>query len=936
MKRRNLIITISAISLSLILTIFPLNAALTKANIKERSLSSEITATSPGVGETICLLPEAVSQFYQMDDLVNNYASKAFDIGELTPYSSEIASWANTADMNKRRELFNKYDLFKPTNNVLAWNSTITAKKYRVIISRDKNFTTIEREYEVSGNENSITFINPYSDTKYYWQVIATKSDETKIYSDIFNFTTASLPRTIAIDGVSNTRDLGGNVGLNGNKTKQGLIYRGSGLEAISEEGKEEFKNQLGIKTEIDLRGINEGVENYLSLANYYHYPSPYEYANNTQNAYGIEYIGSGSLVKSFGNAFKALANKDNYPIYFHCSVGRDRTGWFGICLNLLCGVSEEATLKDFILSLFSTSGAYTKATLEFYKRYINIVNYLKTFEGDDLSDKVENYLVSMAGLTHEECQTIRHILLGQTDTGFVAGKVNDESYTDLVKVTYRRYGETPIIKMVEKGTLLEKPNISGVGEWYNGEEIWDFANDTVNDDLYLDFISNDKLKVAIHYSGIDVTDDMKDVSYHTNLDFTMFNKEGYSFKVYDDSFNELTSLLVEEDTTINVVYKKINGYIPKSNSRIIVTAGQSNSAGVGHFEYLKQSLTEEKVNEIKNGYDNVLITGYSHLQNLEGWNKVYADEVSATIYHQSGTFGLEVSLAERFSKLYPDETTYIIKYSFGGASLNYDFISPSGYYTKQIMPSVLEGKQRGWMYLDMVECIKNAIKNIEETTNTVPMIEGLMWMQGESDAGSEELKNLYLPSFNAMIDDFTNELKDNISYKFAVYDAAIAETYVWPYAKQINTLKKSRQDSRNVYIETNNILTTLYEPVGNAPDTAHYDAASYIELGHMFADAYMLHNDKNYKHNKITISAPTSITLKIGEEPSYITNIKTYFNDEEVSAKLSLFSQDLVYFNVNENASLSGLKKGSSKLRITAYYSDEVATIELPIDIID
>ena len=80
------------------------------------------------------------------------------------------------------------------------------------------------------------------------------------------DFSTAILPRTIYIDGVSNTRDLGGNVGLNGKRMKEGLVYRGMGLEAITDAGKEEFLNNLGIKSEVDLRGSGEGIENFLHL----------------------------------------------------------------------------------------------------------------------------------------------------------------------------------------------------------------------------------------------------------------------------------------------------------------------------------------------------------------------------------------------------------------------------------------------------------------------------------------------------------------------------------------------------------------------------------------------------------------------------------------------------------------------------------------------
>ena len=947
MKNKRILIACGILSLALVGTTIPVSIAISNADNPNttRVLSSEITPTKPGRGETVSFLPNSLAEFWQMEDLVNNYSSKALEIGELTPYSDELNSWtyhlsSSEADVTYRRNIFDKYDIFRPTNNILSWNSKIEAKGYKVIISQDKTFSTIEREYEVTGSENSIIFDNPYTGTNYYWQVIATKNDDSLVYSDIFNFSTSALPRTVSIEGVSNTRDLGGNVGLNGKKMKEGLIYRGMGLEAITTSGENEFKNELGIIAELDLRGVGEGIENYLNLSKYYHYSSPMDYTNGSGSAGGIETTGSASLVPNFGNAIKVLADKNNYPVYFHCAVGRDRTGWMGLCLNFLCGVSEEVALKEFCLSLFSTSGAYLKGNTEFYNRFIRIRDYINTFNGNNLSEKMEDYLVTMAGVTHDECENVRKILLGDIDTGFVPGTVNPDSYTDLAKVTFRRYGETPIIKMVEIGTLLEEPNISGNGQWYHGDVLWDFEHDVVTGDMYLDYIAKDKCKVAIHYTGIDLPDDALDVDYGTQLDFSMFNRDGYTFKVYDDTYNRITSLLVEDDVSINVVYSPVNGYIPKGNTRIIVMAGQSNAAGVGHYPYLETSLDEAKIAEINNGYDNVLLTGYSHGDYINDFRKVYADKRSSTAA-SPGTFGFEVGLADRLSKAFPDETTYIVKYAYGGSSLNGDWAHP--WFTDVEEMIAHSGGERGWLYSGLVESLTNTIQVLSETTNTIPMVEAFMWMQGESDATQENTMNVYLTTFNAMMDDFTNRFKDNISYKFALYDAGICETSVWNYARQMNALKRSREDDKNVYIDTVSRLTTSFEPVGLYTDNAHYDAACYIDLGHMFADAYLSKTVRGYTHNAIEIVAPESITLTLGQDYVIETPV-VLFNGEPVNAKMSYFSEQhkgftgnvFSYFTVNDDNSFTPTREGTTQLRITAYYNHEVRTVLVPVEVVE
>ena len=948
--KRKLLITISLLSaFGLITAAVPIGISIAHAINAggPREISSDITPTKPGRGETVSFLPNSLSSFMQMDDLLNTYKDKANEIGELTSYCDELASWQqhmsyfDEAEKDIRRELFKKYDLFPPTNNILSWDSKINAKSYRVIISQDKSFETIEREYIVTGSEDSVIFDNPYTGTDYYWQVIATKNDDSLVYSDIFNFTVANLPRTVLIEGVSNTRDIGGNVGFNGKKVKQGLLYRGMGLEAITTQGINELKYSLGINTEIDLRGVNEGLENYLSLSNYYHCPSPFDYYTDFIINYSINNTGSDSLLPSFGNALKALANKDNYPAYFHCSVGRDRTGWLSMCLNLLCGVSEEAVLKELCLSLFSTVGALTKGHLELYNRYHRIRDYINTFDGDSIHEKLEDYLVKMTGVTHEECENIRKILLGDVEIDFKPGKVNEDSYTDLARVSFRKYGETPIIKLVEVGSLLTKPEIYGNGDWYYGDRVWDFEHDIVYENMNLDYLSNDKCKVAIHYSGIDLPDDVLDVDYETILDFSIFDKDGYTYKVYDDSFNGINSLVVNSDVSINVVYSPVSGYIPKSNSRIIVMAGQSNGAGVGHYEYLPYALDEEKIAEINNGYENVLITGYSHQQFIEGFRKVYANKRTSTA-GQIGTFGYEVGLADRLSKVFPDETTYIVKYAYGGTSLNYDWASPTIRENVPIVVPHTETEERGWLYTGLEKSLTEAISYLSETTNTIPMVEAFMWMQGEADADLEISTSMYLSSFNTLVDDFKTKFADNISYKFTVYDAAISETSIWPFAEQMNEIKRSRVDEKNVYIETNDRLTTRFEPIGTYSDEAHYDAACYIDLGHMFADAYLSKTIKGYTHNTLEIGAPSKIIMK-KDVDYHIDSPIVYFNGEPVPAKLSYFAYEnrgyndifYTYFTVNDDNSFTPTRVGNTQLRITAYYHDEVRTVLVPVEIV-
>ena len=925
----------------LALACIPVSISLLKANdTVPAQFSSEITPTKPGKGETVSFFPKAMTEFYQLSNLVGTYKEKNNLISELMPDSQASESWTNyinnPGNYATAVEYFDKYDANHPTNNILAWNSTINASEYKIIISQDSKLKTIEREYTVSGDQNSVKFDNPYTGVKYYWQVIATKNDSSKVYSDIFNFNVADLPRTVYIPGISNTRDFGGSTNMNGEKIKEGLIYRGSLLELTTEAGKREISN-LGIKTDLSLRGIGEGGDNPLSLTNFHLCPAPYDVVfdankvpvDSDSNMANVS--GSKSNCANLGQAIKVLANKDNYPLIFHCAVGRDRTGLFGICLDFLCGMSEETTLKEFLLSLFSCSGATKKGETAFYDRFIRIRDYLNTFEGDNFSEKTENYLVTCCEATSEDCQKVRDILLGKTDTGFVPGTINENSYENYSKVTFRQYGQTSIIKLVRNGEKIANPNISGNGSWYSGDQLFDF-NTPITEDINLDYIVPSNNKVVLHYIGIDKDDDVLDLEDGETIDFTnsKFAIENYSYKAYDSNFIEVESSTINGDTIFNLVYKTTVTFTPKPNSRVIVMAGQSNAAGVGHYPYLVDSLPEEKIQQINHGYDNVLMRGYSH-RDIPEFRPVYADEEYNTCT-SPGTFGFEVSLADRLSKIYPDETIYIVKYALGASNLGYDWCPPSSRETTKAT-SGASGGALGCLYDGMVETVHESLDWIKENTNTYPVLDAFMWMQGESGSLTYANTDSYIGLWDNFVKDFKEEFKNDFGHKFAFYDAGISEHETWPLASEVNQIKRDHISDDYVYVDTNGRgLTTQYEPFNDA-DKAHYDAGCYFDLGHLFADCYVKHNDYTYQPDKLEVIVPERKVLSINDNNVSIEQV-TKFNGSVVSGDVLYRSRNENILTIDENGLITPKSEGSTFVKVQVYYDGEVTTKEVPVRI--
>ena len=220
------------------------------------------------------------------------------------------------------------------------------------------------------------------------------------------NFKTADEKfRFIRIDGLLNVRDLGG---IN---IKQGMLYRGSdimGEYSISEKGKKTFRDELGIKTELNLRReVSPDRESPMPTIPHVYLPyRPYMEIFEEKHREGICKI------------FDFLADENNYPVYFHCLGGADRTGMIALYLRALLGESDEDILIDYELTSLSTyAGGLTEGiAAEGFRNRNN--DYFREFLGalSKYSDKKElRFLIpeflSECGVKKETLEKIISIL---------------------------------------------------------------------------------------------------------------------------------------------------------------------------------------------------------------------------------------------------------------------------------------------------------------------------------------------------------------------------------------------------------------------------------------------------------------------------------------------------------------------------------------------
>ena len=311
-------------------------------------------------------------------------------------------------------------DIFTPNVPIFKWSVGEAANYYKVYVATNSEFNSAQC-YLTNLCELSIEHL--YVDTTYYWYVDAVYDTYT-VRSEIFSFATAKTPRTVYIDGVSNSRDIGGYITINGDRIKQGMIYRSAKLDDITELGKYTLINILGVKTDLDLRGArtSDGNGGYYSdpknatrpVLELEHITVAAPWYSTGENGIWHDEFNEDELVK----AVKVFADPDNYPIIFHCSLGRDRTGTLALVLGGLLGLDENTLMMEYELSVFSYWGAYgsTKYNNGLRNSIHNTYLYIENnYEGDSFSEKVEDFLLDI-GVTADEIASIKDIMLEEVE----------------------------------------------------------------------------------------------------------------------------------------------------------------------------------------------------------------------------------------------------------------------------------------------------------------------------------------------------------------------------------------------------------------------------------------------------------------------------------------------------------------------------------------
>ena len=402
------------------------------------SVFAELAIVSPRKDETTSLIKEPQRKFI----LMPREERKALS------YDPEKA---------KAMRVKNSGDLPQPLT--LEWSDTAPAdgKTYTVTVKRLPDGKVF---FNATTDKLTAQVVNLEIARDYEWTVTAGNEKAASTFK-----TEDLAPRLLQFANVRNARDFGGRIGLDGRRIKQSKMFRTSGLnnnaqivyykldevmqlheegklDALGEQGKklerqikrgekidpnfirlikstptEPGKPKLndkqrqfildtfGIKTDIDLRS---DMECYGMTGSPLGPTVKWHQWSYSRFGYGLLFTDDG--YKSFKTVFTLMTDEANYPIVFHCIGGADRTGVLATVLNALLGVEEDELAKDYEATWFpSACGVVDKVHREWFETFLGRI---AKYDGTNLREKAENFAIKSCGVTMEEINRFREIML--------------------------------------------------------------------------------------------------------------------------------------------------------------------------------------------------------------------------------------------------------------------------------------------------------------------------------------------------------------------------------------------------------------------------------------------------------------------------------------------------------------------------------------------
>ncbi len=175
------------------------------------------------------------------------------------------------------------------------------------------------------------------------------------------------FPFVVPLEGGSNFRDLGGYRAAEGRSVRRGLVFRSAHLGNLTDQDRSSL-GALSVRTIVDLRGIGEAAETPHRVDGLACriVGAPIEPQLGDKMRRAVE-DGSATpflmmqfltdhyreyprrCAPGFRTLFTTLSEDMHRPLVFHCTAGKDRTGFAAALLLTLLGVPWATVMEDYL-----------------------------------------------------------------------------------------------------------------------------------------------------------------------------------------------------------------------------------------------------------------------------------------------------------------------------------------------------------------------------------------------------------------------------------------------------------------------------------------------------------------------------------------------------------------------------------------------------------
>ena len=176
-----------------------------------------------------------------------------------------------------------------------------------------------------------------------------------------------SPPHVVPLEGGSNFRDLGGYRTGDGRAVRRGAVFRSAHLGNLTQVDRANL-GRLGVRTIVDLRGVSEAAETPhrvdgidCRIVGAHIEPGVGEkirgaVADGTASPHLMMQFLTDHYrdyprrcAPGFRTLFATLSDGTHRPLVFHCTAGKDRTGFASALLLTLLGVPWETVMDDYL-----------------------------------------------------------------------------------------------------------------------------------------------------------------------------------------------------------------------------------------------------------------------------------------------------------------------------------------------------------------------------------------------------------------------------------------------------------------------------------------------------------------------------------------------------------------------------------------------------------